>query len=84
MSPVGKLGYYLPWTVISGVLTSIGTGLISTFTPTTSTGKWIGYQILAGSGRGCGMQMVSVTVQNATDSPPQPPCFADIRAFRPW
>lgn len=57
--PVGRLGYYLPWAMASGVLTSIGTGLISTFTPTTSTGTWIGYQILAGAGRGCGIQMAS-------------------------
>ncbi|KAL9125225.1 MAG: hypothetical protein Q9175_008117 [Cornicularia normoerica] len=56
---VGRLGYYLPWAIASGVLTSIGTGLISTFTPTTSTGTWIGYQILAGAGRGCGIQMAS-------------------------
>ena len=55
---VGKLGYYLPWAVASGLLISIANGLISTLTPTSSTGKWVGYQIIAGAGRGCGMQMV--------------------------
>lgn len=62
---VGRLGYYLPWSIASGILTSLGTGLISTFTPTTSTGTWIGYQILAGAGRGCGMQMPLVAIQTA-------------------
>ncbi|THC93335.1 hypothetical protein EYZ11_007191 [Aspergillus tanneri] len=37
----------------SGVLD----GLLSTFMPGTSAGKWIGYQILAGFGQGIGLQM---------------------------
>jgi hypothetical protein len=56
---VSKFGYYLLWSALSGVLTSIGLGLISTFTPQTSTGVWIGYQIIAGAGRRCGLQMAS-------------------------
>lgn len=56
---VGKLGYYLPWGVFCGILTAIGSGLISTFTPNTATGKWIGYQILIGAGRGAGFQTVT-------------------------
>jgi hypothetical protein len=62
---VGKLGYYLPWAVASGVLATIGAGLISTFTPTTSTGVWIGYQIIGGAGRGMGFQMPIIAGQNA-------------------
>lgn len=56
---VSKLGYYLPWAVFSGVLVTIGCGLVSTFSPTTSTARWIGYLIVLGAGRGSGMQMVS-------------------------
>lgn len=56
---MGKLGYYLPWAFSSGVVTTVGYGLISTFSPTTSVGKWIGFQIVAGAGRGFGMQTVS-------------------------
>ena len=33
--------------------------MISTFTPHISTGTWIGYQIIAGVGRGCALQMVA-------------------------
>ncbi|KAH8434236.1 uncharacterized protein LDX57_011874 [Aspergillus melleus] len=62
---VGKLGYYLPWSVASGVITAIGNGLVSTFSPSTSTGKWVGYQILLGAGRGLGFQAPIIAIQNA-------------------
>lgn len=55
---VSKLGYYLPWSIVSAILTSVGCGLITTWSPTTSTGEWIGYQIILGIGRGAGLQMV--------------------------
>jgi hypothetical protein len=41
----------------------VSSGLISTFTPTTSTGVWIGYQILMGA-RGMGFQIPIIAVQN--------------------
>ncbi|ERF72998.1 hypothetical protein EPUS_08855 [Endocarpon pusillum Z07020] len=66
---VGKLGYYLPFSLLSGVLLAIGNGLVSTFTPGTSTGRWIGYQILLGAGGGVGLQMPIIAVQNTL--PPQ-------------
>ena len=55
---VQRLGYYLPFSVAGAVLTAIGSGLISTYTPHTSTGQWIGYQVILGAGRGFIMQMV--------------------------
>ncbi|KAJ9190997.1 hypothetical protein DTO164E3_9055 [Paecilomyces variotii] len=61
---VSKLGYYLPFALFSGAVTAVGNGLISTFSPGTSTGKWIGYQIILGVGRGCGFQMSIVAIQN--------------------
>ena len=56
-------GYYLPWSVLAGVLLSIGSGLISTYSPLTRTGEWIGFQIILGAGRGVGMQMVCFRLQ---------------------
>ncbi|KAH7146765.1 major facilitator superfamily domain-containing protein [Dactylonectria estremocensis] len=50
-------------------IVSIGSGLISTYTPHTSTGKWIGYQIILGAGRGLGMQMPILTVQGFLPRP---------------
>ncbi|KAK4233250.1 major facilitator superfamily domain-containing protein [Achaetomium macrosporum] len=58
-------GYVIPYVMLSGICSSISSGLISTFTPTTSTSKWIGYQILNGAGRGLGMQMPLIAVQAA-------------------
>ena len=56
---VSKLGYYLPWGVISGALLAIGNGLLSTLDQYSSTAKWIGFLIVVGAGRGAGMQIVS-------------------------
>lgn len=58
-----SLGYFTLWMYISSVLTPIGAGLISTFTPTTAHPKWIGYQVLWGLGLGLGMQQPSVAAQ---------------------
>ena len=57
-STVNKVGYYVPVALFAAVLLSVGSGLIATFSPSTPTGKWIGYQILYGAGRGLGLQMV--------------------------
>lgn len=59
---VGRIGYYLPFSVFSAVFQAIGSGLVATFTPTTTTAKWAGYQILLGTGRGAGMQMPVVAI----------------------
>lgn len=61
---VRQVGYFLPFSIACGILTAISSGLLSTLGPHTSTGKWIGYQILGGVGRGCGMQMPIIAIQN--------------------
>ncbi|KIW62768.1 hypothetical protein PV04_10902 [Phialophora macrospora] len=58
-----KLGYFTQWMYASCILTSIGAGLIATFTTTTGHPKWIGYQVLWGLGLGLGMQQPSVGAQ---------------------
>jgi hypothetical protein len=70
---VGKLGYYLPWAFGSGIITAIGNGLISTFSPTTTVAQFIGYQIITGAGRGLGMQAVSTPLlsQHSVANTPQ-------------
>ncbi|ORY09168.1 MFS multidrug transporter-like protein [Clohesyomyces aquaticus] len=60
---VAHLGYYAPWAIIGGAFTALGTGLMLTFTPETGAGKWIGYQILLGCGRGFVMQNVFIAAQ---------------------
>lgn len=55
---VQKLGYYLPFAAAGSAIGAVGNGLVTMFAPDTPTAKWIGYQIVLGSGRGIGMQMV--------------------------
>lgn len=57
---VGRLGYYMPWALVSAVLAAIGAGLLGTLLPDSASRKWIGYQIISGTGRGFGLQMVTV------------------------
>lgn len=57
-STVNTVGYTIPIALFALILLSVGSGLIATFSPSTPTGKWIGYQILYGVGRGLGIQMV--------------------------
>lgn len=47
---VTVLGYITPWMLAGTLFMSIGCGLLTTFQTNTSTGTWIGYQIIAGTG----------------------------------
>lgn len=58
-----KIGYYMPFVYAGVVLTSIGTGIITTWTPSTTIGQWIGYQIIFGLGTGLGFQMAQTAAQ---------------------
>lgn len=46
------------------MLTAIGSGMMTTFIPSTSTAKWIDYQIMTGTGRGMVMQMPLTTIND--------------------
>jgi len=59
IATVAKTGYYLPWAILAGALVTLGCGLMSTFSPTTSSTTWAGFQVLLGAGRGMGMSLVS-------------------------
>ncbi|KAI1138016.1 MFS general substrate transporter [Hypoxylon sp. FL0543] len=60
---VQKTGYYLPEVMLGNALVAVGAGLTSTFTPTTSLGNIIGYQILMGAGRGFILQLLVTAMQ---------------------
>ena len=65
---VQRTGYVIPYALAASTLTAIGNGLLSLFSPSTSVGEWVGYQLIAGVGRGLGLQMVWFQV------PPQKVC----------
>ncbi|KAI4650350.1 hypothetical protein J4E93_002706 [Alternaria ventricosa] len=79
---VSRMGYYLPWALVGGIITAIGNGLVSTFTASTSASVWIGYQILLGAGRGCGMQIAIIAVQNAVSPAQYPVALASVVFFQ--
>lgn len=58
-----KIGYYVPFMLLSPVLSAIGEGLLTTLTPSTGSPQWIGYQFLAGYGVGSGIQAAGLAVQ---------------------
>ncbi|KAF9266280.1 putative efflux pump antibiotic resistance protein [Marasmius fiardii PR-910] len=60
---ISATGYYTPWMIAGSVMASVGAGLISTFKPDTSTGMWIGFQILYGAGVGSAMQQALMAAQ---------------------
>ncbi|CAO1604832.1 hypothetical protein XANCAGTX0491_008372 [Xanthoria calcicola] len=81
----GKLielyGYYLPFMLICGILNAIASGLLSLLSPTTPTSQWIGYQILLGIGRGFGLSVPILALQNNSLSKAHIPIAMSILVF---
>lgn len=76
---ITAIGYYVPVMMASMALFAIGGGLITTFSLTTTTGQWFGYQVLAGSGVGVGFQgsiLVVQTVLPLVDVPVGTACIS--------
>ncbi|GAB1314339.1 hypothetical protein MFIFM68171_04549 [Madurella fahalii] len=61
-----KMGYVIPIAIFSLILSSIGTGLMSTLRADSSVGNWVGFQILAGVGSGAGLQLGIISIQGVT------------------
>lgn len=55
---VTKIGYVIPAAVFSTVFLSVGSGLYSSLQPGSSTGEWVGFQIIHGIGSGAVLQLV--------------------------
>ncbi|KAK4546220.1 hypothetical protein LTR36_002357 [Oleoguttula mirabilis] len=60
---ITKVGYYTPFVIMSSVLMAVGAGMLSSMKTTSSSGEWIGYQIIFGAGVGFGMQQTLIAVQ---------------------
>ncbi|KAJ7649594.1 major facilitator superfamily domain-containing protein [Mycena rosella] len=60
---VGRFGYYWPFLICSPMFLAVGSGLLYTLGPSTSSAKIIGFQILAGVGTGMGMQNSLLAIQ---------------------
>lgn len=60
---IAKTGIAAPYLVVSSVIITIAAGLLYTLNIKTTTGKWVGYQILSGFGYGLGLQIPVIIVQ---------------------
>ncbi|KAF5599101.1 major facilitator (MFS1) transporter [Fusarium pseudocircinatum] len=65
---ITKTGAAAPYLVVSSIIVTVAAGLFYTLDIGTSTGKWVGYQILAGFGYGVGLQ-VPVVISQAFAAP---------------
>ncbi|KAM3439087.1 hypothetical protein MY4824_002891 [Beauveria thailandica] len=70
---VQRVGYYLPFMVLSAVVIAVANGLVSTWGLHTRTVVWAGYQVLLGFGRGMAFQMPVIAIQAHT-----PPALASV------
>ncbi|KAI8717511.1 MFS domain-containing protein [Fusarium sp. LHS14.1] len=62
---VSATGYYQPLLIGGSAIATIGAGLLYLLNVNTSTGKWIGYQIVAGAGWGAAFQIPMIAVQGS-------------------
>ena len=60
---VTTLGPYVPFTWFGSAVFAIGSGMLYSLKVGSSTGTWIGYQILAGFGAGACVQIPFIAVQ---------------------
>jgi hypothetical protein len=58
-----SVGYYTPFLIAGTCIVSVGTGLLYTLKVNTTTGQWIGYQIVYGFGLGCCFQAPNMAAQ---------------------
>ncbi|KAI1171110.1 efflux pump antibiotic resistance protein [Nemania sp. FL0916] len=65
---ISKTGYTAPFLVGGAAIATIACGLIYTFDIGTSTGKWVGYQLLGGIGNGLGVQVPTIIAQARSDT----------------
>ncbi|ATY63259.1 MFS multidrug [Cordyceps militaris] len=70
---VQRVGYYLPFMILSAVIIAVANGLISTWGLHTHTLVWAGFQVLLGIGRGMAFQMPIIAIQAHT-----PPALASV------
>ncbi|KAI0449664.1 major facilitator superfamily domain-containing protein [Xylaria acuta] len=73
-------GYVMPFALVGGALNAIGIGLFSLLQPHTSTGRWVGFSIISGFGRGLALQMPLIATQVAVS----PREVAPATAFIVW
>lgn len=75
---ITKFGHAVPLLLSGGAITTIGAGLLFTLAVDSSSGMWIGYQILAGVGVGLCFSVPVVTAQAAVEPEDLPSATAMV------
>lgn len=60
---ISTYGHFVPFMIIGSVFSTIGAGLLYTLNTTSSSGHWIGYQIITGLGIGLALQVPIIAAQ---------------------
>ncbi|KAH8646326.1 major facilitator superfamily domain-containing protein [Xylariales sp. PMI_506] len=63
---ISKTGLAGPVRIMGAALATVGTGLLYTLDVGTSSGRWIGFQIICGVAYGCAFQISMMIVQGST------------------
>lgn len=80
---LSKIPYPQPFLLAGAALTAIGSGLLYTLEVNTGSGKWIGYQLLAGIGIGWCFQVPVVTAQASVGPEDLPSVTAMVLSMLP-
>ena len=64
---IGKIGYFQPFLVLGSILATVGAGLIYSLDIGSSVGRYIGYQIIFGTGLGIAIQVPVIAAQSLSD-----------------
>ncbi|KAK3378346.1 major facilitator superfamily domain-containing protein [Podospora didyma] len=78
---VRKFHYIPPWAILGSLLASVGGGLLTTFTLSTTVGEWVGYQVLTTIGRGMAFQAPVVSVQEEVPADNSATALAVVNLF---
>jgi hypothetical protein len=65
---ISVFGHYVLWILAGSILATVGSGLLFTLNVKTPSSHWIGYQVLAGFGIGCGFQVPIIVAQASVDA----------------
>ncbi|KAJ3472460.1 hypothetical protein NLG97_g10971 [Lecanicillium saksenae] len=75
-------GHATPYMLAGSIFVTVGAGLLYTLDIGTSTGKWVGYQIIAGFGYGLALQVPVVVAQAFAEPADIAPTTAIIIFYR--
>ncbi|KAJ5087470.1 MFS transporter [Penicillium angulare] len=77
-----RIHYYNPWFYAGPILIGIASALYSQFTVDTSSGEWLGFQVIQGFGVGIAQQMPSLSIQlSVRDKPELMPLAISLNIF---